>query len=113
MLGHHLSADVLAGYRQQLLEPAQLLDIDEHITWCSGCRDLLCRMSPYDEALTSLRASLTILFPIDDHPSPDVFLAHMEGGLDSVDRELLESHLDMCHPCQCHLEEMSLSDPAS
>jgi predicted anti-sigma-YlaC factor YlaD len=113
MLGHHLSADVLAGYRQQLLEPAHLLDIDEHITRCSGCRELLCRMSAYGEALTSLKASLTILSPIDDHPSPDVFLAHREGGLDCVDRELLESHVDMCSPCQRHLEEMSLSDPSS
>ena len=58
VLANHLSADLLEGYRQRRLEPAQLLALDDHLATCSECRESLREITPMHDALLSLRANL-------------------------------------------------------
>jgi len=57
-LEDHLSAELLAAYRQRRLEPAQVLAIDDHVSACPACREMLRDMKPRGDALASLRASV-------------------------------------------------------
>jgi hypothetical protein len=69
VLANHLSADLLEGYRQRRLEPAQLLALDDHIASCSECRDVIRGITPRHDALLSLRASLKTPHAADEHPA--------------------------------------------
>ena len=79
-LADHLSAELLAGYRQRRLKPALLLALDDHVTSCSVCRAMLRGIRPRRDALLSLRASL----------ASDRLQTLVENRLDAVDRELAD-----------------------
>lgn len=57
----HLSAGILADYGQRLLEPEQLLALDDHLALCSECRRSLRRMRVKGPALAALKALINSL----------------------------------------------------
>ena len=95
---------MLEGYRQRRLEPAQLLAIDDHVTTCSACREMLRGITPRRDALVSLRASLETAHSPDEHLADDCLHAYVEDRLDAVDRELAESHIESCKLCHAQAE---------
>lgn len=99
----HLSAELLEDYRLRRLEPAQLLALDDHVTVCSACREKL-QTIPVLKAAISLRENLESPQSVDEHLADDRVHAYVEGRLDAVDRELVESHIENCKLCHARAE---------
>jgi len=95
----HLSAEHLEGYRQRTLAPRELLAADDHLAACEVCRQQLRDATP----LQAPRASILPL-PSDDsapagHLSSAQLAAYVSDTADDVDREIVETHLELCHAC--------------
>src|SRR5690242_14386097 len=99
-LAEDLIAELLAGYRQRRLEPAQLLALDDHLAICGGCRKMLRGLMPMRDALASLRANLETAQPVGEHLTGNCLRAYAEDRLEAVDQELAESHIECCESCR-------------
>ena len=74
--GRHLFPEQFEGYRRRTLSPADLLEVDDHLSDCARCRDhLLGQMLP-DAGIDSWEEPETEL----PHFSADDMAAHADGG---------------------------------
>lgn len=111
-MSDHLSTQLLEGYRQHRLAPAQLLALDDHLTTCAACRQKLRTINPTQAALLALQASLEEVAQEDTSHLPESQLqAYAQGQLDPLDRELTESHLDSCPTCSAQVRRLLSSTP--
>jgi len=79
-LEDHLSAELLAAYRQRRLEPAELLALDDHVSACPACREMLRAIKPRGDALALLRAS------VETPPATEGDLAGERAGQKDLSR---------------------------
>jgi anti-sigma factor RsiW len=107
-LSDHLSTQLLEGYGRRRLEAAELLAMDSHISTCASCREKLREMKPRSAALLALRASLRVASEAaSTHPSRDELMAYIGSRLDEIDREMVESHLEVCPLCAAQTEALN------
>ena len=88
----HLSAQLMLRYRSRSLAPAELLDLDRHVTDCERCRAALAlavNVAAPDEAngFGLLKATAEL-----SHPALEHWRDYLAQRLDAIDRELCESH---------------------
>src|SRR5438132_370402 len=104
-MSEHLSLDQIDKLRQRLMSTEELLSVDEHISGCEECRDKLFESEKFQ---TSISLWQDLLQSAEaNHISFDQVKAYLENSLDEVDREIVESHLDLCPICKKVVEGMS------
>lgn len=103
----HLTAETLERYRAQTLDPAGQLAARAHALACPECRARLSRSTDAGAALASLRDSFD--FVPDDEPQHLTYehlSALVDGRLDEVEREIVESHLAICAECETDARDL-------
>jgi len=109
-LSNHPSSQLLQRYCERRFEGAELLRLDDHVTACAECRERLRLMKPGHDALQALRANLqTAAETTLVHLPHEQLVAYVGGRLDDVDRELAESHLEVCMQCVAQAQHLNVS----
>jgi anti-sigma factor RsiW len=95
-MADHPSPELLARYRDGALTVEELLAVDDHLVACEVCQqrgtaDIRIPPSSLDVALRGTT--------LDDHPDFETLEGYVDGGLDSIQREIVEAHLTDCQPC--------------
>jgi hypothetical protein len=126
----HLSDDTLKSYRGRTLTPTALLDADDHLAECEGCRARLAGEAAAAAATVTPAASAAVARvgsnapavvlagalsrdAADDldagrpfHMSADLLGGYVDGTLDEIDAEIAESHLASCAKCREEAEDL-------
>jgi predicted anti-sigma-YlaC factor YlaD len=106
-MSEHLSGEQIESYRQRMLSPAELLAVDAHIASCEACRSQLARAEQLAQTFAFLRTDLRAEARAEPlHLSHEQFAAYVENDLDEVDREIVESHLELCPQCAAEVREL-------
>jgi hypothetical protein len=98
---------MIKRYREGQLSPAETLPLDDHLANCEACGAKILN----DDSATAEAEVMTAL-QLDLTDEEDVHLDHqsmadyVDEVLDDVDREVLESHLELCHTCQIEVRDL-------
>ncbi len=88
-----------------MLEASELLALDDHLSTCPACCERWRQATTRVTALLALQASLQ--GPDDTastHLSSQQLTIYAAGGLDEIDRELAESHFEVCPQCEAQAQ---------
>jgi predicted anti-sigma-YlaC factor YlaD len=106
-VSEHLSAQHIQRFRERLMSPAELLTADDHLAACEACRQLLTQTEQAQTIFTSLRAELrTEAISEPDHLAYEQLAAYLDGGLDEMDLEIVQSHFAVCSECLEEAKEL-------
>jgi hypothetical protein len=101
----HLSTQLLESYGRRLLEASELLALDDHLSTCPACCERWRQATTRVTALLALQASLR--GPDETataHLSSQQLTIYAAGGIDEIDRELAESHFEVCPQCEAQAQ---------
>ena len=100
----HISAKTIQQYRERRLSSAELLALDDHLAQCAVCRAQISRPPARHSAPADFIPALeTEEF---EHPLFEQFAAYLDRQMDSVEREIVESHLACCRQCARELSQL-------
>lgn len=103
---HHLSETEIQNYQLKKITPDQLLELDDHIQSCELCRNRLHQKQD-DISFKWLRSELrATVVENPDHLSYDHLESYVDGSLDSIDLEIVQSHLNICNECTTDVNEL-------
>ncbi len=106
-MSEHLSAQTIEQYHRRKLPPADLLTADDHLAACLACRRQASEAVSGEKALASLRADLhRVARKESDHLTDEQMTSFVDDELDAVDREIVDSHLEVCDMCQAETEDL-------
>jgi anti-sigma factor RsiW len=106
-VSQHLSEPAIKRYREGQSSPAETLSLDDHLANCQACA---ARILSNDSAAAA--AQVLTALQLDRPDDEDVHLAHqsmadyVDEVLDDVDREVLESHLELCPTCRIEVRDL-------
>lgn len=83
-----------------------LLAADDHLAKCEQCREKLGATVPVAEAWQTLRASLASESQQPEHLSYEELAAYVDEKLSGVQREAVESHVEICRMCGAELQDL-------
>lgn len=103
----HLTPQSVELYQQQRLPAKELLEADAHLSRCASCRDQLKERARMSRAILAFRSGLELeAVEGREHPSYEQFTSYVEGRLDEVDVEIMDSHLFVCEECSQVMKEL-------
>lgn len=103
----HLSEEQIARYRQRKMEPSELLSADGHLSSCDSCHTRLVRTPDFDESAGSAALAFANAAASDvTHLSFEQLSSFVDDRVDDLDREIVESHIDMCRSCESELDDL-------
>jgi hypothetical protein len=103
----HLSADGLVLYRDRRLPPAELLAADDHLAICESCHQRLVQVPGLNEKVTAAAKSFDDALTVEvTHLTYEQLEALVDQQVDDIDRETLQSHLDLCPACETELNDL-------
>ncbi len=106
-MSDHLTEQQLAQYADGTLPAAELLDVGDHLADCADCRGRAAQSSGLQSAVADLRRGLQPTPDAElDHPEHEQLVAYIEDGLDAVDKEIVEGHLEFCENCAAEVAEL-------
>ena len=85
------------------MPPEDLLAFDRHLAQCGECRDQLAS----EERATSLLSRVRSADAADGHLSYDQMTAYVDAKSDDIDREIVESHVELCARCAAELGDLA------
>lgn len=100
----HLTKDLLAGYRERILDATALLAADDHLAGCEQCRSDLAALAPPD-TVSAFALSFRSM-PANEHLSFEELSDHLDDRLDPIAAEIVELHLGECSRCIEDLESL-------
>ena len=103
MAQEHISVKIITQYRKRQLSPGELLALDDHLAHCATCRAQISSAAPSSSPTDFIPALEIEAF---EHPVYEEFAAYLDGQLDSVEREMVESHLSCCRECSKELSDL-------
>lgn len=100
----HLSAQQVERYHKRKLSAQEMIYLDDHLAVCEECRSKVIGAVKLGLSVDSLRAdfessSLT-------HITYEQLAAYVDDEIDSVGREIVESHLACCEQCSKEMREL-------
>ena len=132
----HLSEEQIRRYRKRENPPEELLRVDDHISQCAQCRELLSSASELRAALQSgetlslrgqlLQSNSARFEPADkgghlnemsravhngapqsEHLSYEQLETYVDGKMPRADRDVAEAHLESCRPCSEDVRDLN------
>jgi hypothetical protein len=103
-MNEHISEQLIERYRRRALSPVELLDADDHMAACEMCRQRLGDEPRERAAANSMRADLAAAEMI--HLDYELLAAYVKGELRPIDREITDSHLELCAQCDAEVNEL-------
>jgi hypothetical protein len=104
-LSAHLTAQQIEDFNGRSASPAELLSTMNHIASCEACREQLSSEGKTRAAVDSLRADLYRQAE-SNHLSYEELARCVDDCLSQADREVLETHLEVCSPCAAELADL-------
>lgn len=116
-MGEHLTPEQIAGYVARSLEIVELLDVDDHLLLCGVCREQVehaeavvtkaetAAASP-QSAAAFLHSDLLTAESEPLHLEYEHLVGHVEGTLTGIEREIAESHLELCGACRQEADDL-------
>ena len=102
----HLSPEEIAAYQRRTLPPGDLLRVDDHLAGCRECRGRIDGAERIGRAVTAMHSDLAEVAKTLDHPVPEQLAFLVDGRLEDVELELVESHLEICPSCAEDVEDL-------
>src|SRR5882672_8000199 len=103
----HLSEDDIVRYRSRRMPPGDLLAADAHLALCDACHIRLSDWQKLSEkTAAAARAFDEATLGEVTHLSYDELAGLVDDNLSAIDREIAESHLDLCETCETELNEL-------
>ncbi|HYE74866.1 MAG TPA: zf-HC2 domain-containing protein, partial [Blastocatellia bacterium] len=103
----HLSAEQLHAYLRGGLPAERLLTIDAHLASCDLCRNNLEINERLTAGISNLRADFRQVADAPlTHLTWEQLAALADQKLDPVEREMAESHLEICGACNTEFAEL-------
>src|SRR5262245_998329 len=106
-MAEHLSSEQIEGYRRRDLAPAQVLALDNHLSACADCREKLRETQQADSTFRAMQSTLqaTAQAPAE-HLSFEALEAYVKNRAGELDREIVESHVELCPHCARELKDL-------
>src|SRR5262245_55794470 len=99
-MSHHLDATQIDRYRRRAMPAEELLAADDHLAACAACREHAAKSEEWGAAWNNLLAEFSEHSDAKpEHLSYEHLAAYVDGTLDEVGRELLETHISICDQC--------------
>jgi hypothetical protein len=106
-VSEHLSAQTIEQYHSRKLPPSDLLTADDHLAGCLACRRQASEAVSGEKVFASLRGDLhRVARKESDHLTDEQMTSFVDDELDAVDREIVDSHLEVCDMCQAETEDL-------
>lgn len=102
----HLTPEFIERYRQRALAPDELLALDDHVADCEACRARLAEAERKQEVYSFLRADFQAEADEPTCLSYEQLAAYVDNTMDEVDREIAESHLEICPQCEQEVRDL-------
>jgi anti-sigma factor RsiW len=104
----HLTGEAIELYRTRRSSAAEALAAQRHVAACADCRARLAAAVEADAALPSLlhQVARDDDFGADSHLPYEQLTLYVDGGLDEVEREMVDSHLLFCEDCAADLADL-------
>src|SRR5262245_2486204 len=103
----HLSNEEIEGYRKRAIPLTRLLDVDKHLSACETCRRRVKETSVAPSAVNNLKTSLhAAAQSAPDHLAYETMQAYVKNQADPLDREIVESHVELCALCAKELNDL-------
>lgn len=100
----HLSDDTKERWRAGCLTPAEILAASDHLVGCAGCAAALAQASS-DATAAALASEFAAGQDELAHPSFEE-LERWVDAPDSVEAEIVSSHLEVCDACHAEAEDL-------
>jgi predicted anti-sigma-YlaC factor YlaD len=106
-MSEHLSDEQLESYARRAAPPTQMLALDEHLSACEGCRKKINDASSLQSAFRNLRTNLqTAARAAPEHLTFEFLEAYVKNRVDELNREIVESHVELCSHCAKELSDL-------
>jgi predicted anti-sigma-YlaC factor YlaD len=106
-MSEHLSDEQLESYARRAAPPTQMLALDEHLSACEVCRKKISEANPLQSAVRNLRTNLqTAARATPEHLTFEFLEAYVKNRVDELNREIVESHVELCSPCAQELSDL-------
>jgi anti-sigma factor RsiW len=99
----HVTAEQIEQYRSKGMPSEDLLAFDRHLAQCGECRKQLAS----GEQVTALLTGLAAASEAPEHLSYDQMTAYVDAKSGDLDREIVESHVELCARCAAELGDLA------
>lgn len=105
-MSEHLSEKQVELFRRRALSPAELLVASGHLMNCAECRNRVGGRERLKTEILNLHAGIRAAATEPNHLHYEQLAAYVDDGLNEIDREIVESHLEICAPCTTEAHEL-------
>ncbi|MEN3334823.1 MAG: hypothetical protein V7641_4188 [Blastocatellia bacterium] len=106
-MSEHLSEQQLERYRQRTIPPAELITATDHLAICEACRQQLGGADQLRNAFVALGPALHAAASREPaHLLPEQMSEYVANEMDAVDRDVADSHLEFCEPCNSEIRHL-------
>ena len=99
----HVTAEQIGQYRAKSLPPGELPAVDRHLAHCEECRSRLAD----DAEVSKLLNGLAAIAKAPEHLSYDQMADYVDQKSADPDREIVESHAEICARCEAELTALA------
>ena len=85
------------------MAPAEIIAAFEHTAICVGCRERMGGRDQLRNAFVALGPDVYEAAGESFHLAPEQIAAYVDDQIDVVDREIADSHLDLCAQCEAEV----------
>ena len=104
----HLSLRQIEQYRERTLAPGEFIRVARHLAVCDACYQRFHEVASLPEHLSPLTLETeaeeraeSFHLNYDEHLAP-----YVDGTINDIDREIVESHVALCEDCAEQLREL-------
>jgi anti-sigma factor RsiW len=108
-MAEHLTPDQLTRYVKRELPPAELIAADEHLSSCEPCRQSATKPQRLEAMFAFLRHDLETQQRPESHVEYEQLEAYVDNRADEADREIVDSHVELCQKCREELGDLQKS----
>jgi len=106
-MANHLTPDQIARFAQRRLSPADLEVLGGHLANCDICRQAVSDPQQLQAAYELLRRDLKRQEELGlTHISYEQLEAYVDNKIESADREIIDSHVELCATCRAELRDL-------
>lgn len=105
----HLTDQQVVRFRRRAMDADELLAAGDHLAVCPECRRA-CRRPELQGSISALRDDIRSVEA--DHLVYELLEAKVDGRLDEVEREIVDSHLEVCPQCAAELGDLRTAKAA-
>ena len=102
MTPEHVTNGQIEAFQQGALDPADLLEVTEHLANCPDCQDRAWALSPRDESVAHLQRVL------ERHLTDEELIGCVDGRhpAKSAKDDFVRNHLDRCAACREEVRDL-------